>query len=131
MEGTPQSERSPKNNAFEKVSTAFSEQLNVFESMSDRETFKEPADAIYGFAEFIRKQSSGILEQMRATNEYRLEQAAAKLDEFNQANAAVLHRYAELLHGYPESIEPLEATFPWLHGISVWAEGYVGKSEVV
>jgi len=137
MEGALQFEREQTPKPYAAAAETFKTQLSIFESRKGDETFREPADAIYAFAEFIRTNSEDILKHVREIQtgapenqekEYRLEQSTAKLHEFNLANAAVLHEYAELLGSYPESVESLVSIFPWLRDISVWAEAYVQKT---
>lgn len=136
MESISTVEHVPSPKPYERTAETFKNQLRLFESRRGNEIFKEPADAIFGFAEFIRKESTSVLEHVRANQtgepekqreEYRLEQATAKLHEFNIANAAVLHGYAELLGSHSESVSSLVDTFPWLREISSWAESYVHK----
>lgn len=125
MEGILTHEISPT--PYEKIATTFASQLRLFESRKENEVFEGPADAIFAFAEFIRNESEKVLEGVQEQNDYHLEKAAAKLHEFNLANAAVLHRYAELLGKYPDSVEPLVATFPWLKEVSIWAEAHTQR----
>jgi hypothetical protein len=137
MEGVPKPESQKKDTSYIEAGTTFMNQLRVFESMHSNESFKTIPDAIYGFASFIRAQSEKVLDAVRDSQtglpekqkeEYRLEQAAAKLHEFNLANATILHLYAEVLGESVESSELYRSMFPWLRGIDVWATQYVREN---
>ncbi len=112
----------------EDAAIGFRNQLAGFEASRNNELFPNISAAIFGFAQYITKGSEGVLEAVRKMENYRLEKEAAKLHEFNLANAAVLHRYAEILDMYPESAKSLEDTFPWLRGIYEWGDRHVLKT---
>jgi hypothetical protein len=142
MEGvpeTPKREIDPKTEPYVETGVVFRNQLMLFESMHSPESFKTVPDAIYGFASFIRTQSEKVLEGVRALqtgnpekqrDEYKLEQAAAKLHAFNMANAETLHMYAEVLAESEESAELQRTIFPWLRSIDAWATRYVRTPDV-
>lgn len=137
MERAPQPERRSDMSPYAESGVQFRNQLRLFESKTESQ-YETPADAIFGFAEFIRSNSQAVLDDIRENKtgrpekeQYRLEQSATKLHEFNMANATVLHRYAELVGNYSESVDPLIDTFPWLREIAAWADGYMERRSTV
>lgn len=138
MEAAPQPSRenTPKLDAYREAGVLFTNQLALFESRHHGEGFATPSDAVYAFAEFIRAQSESVLAAVRAAQtgrpenqrtEYRREEAAAKLHEFNMMNAATLSFYAEIRAGSEETVKLFHTIFPWLTSIDAWAVRYVSS----
>jgi hypothetical protein len=137
-EGAPQ-ERKSEMSPYIDAALTYKNQLALFESMHGEESFGHPADTIYAFSSFLRMQSEKVLESVQASQtgepekqkqEYHLEAAAAKLHEFNNANAEVLKRYAEILAEDEGSAALYIDIFPWLRGINEWAVKYTKKPKV-
>lgn len=142
MEQAPEIHKNenPDGGPYFEAGMTFKNQISLFESMNQQERFETPSEALYGFASFIRTQSEKVLEAVRAgqtglpekqRDEYKLEQATAKLHAFNLANAETLHLYAEVIDESEESAELLRSMFPWLQGIDVWASKYTRNTGAI
>lgn len=128
MEGAPQLElrdsKTEKQKAFEDVSLVVMEWGAEFKMahVENPKASNETADILYEFAKFIREKSEQLLEKARAEGIYKKEQATAKLHEYNLAHIELLNRSAELVAFYPDAIDNLIQTYPWLTDMKRWAK---------
>lgn len=89
------------------------------------EKFPDVSVVMYEFALLIEERSKSLLEGAQIDGNYRVEQAVAKLHEFNMVHVDLLKRSAEVFLHYPDTITTLAETYPWILTIREWAEEFV------
>lgn len=111
---------------LEKLEAAFSAELKqTFESHGREYRLTSPEDCMVAFAQQRREAVEDLYATIKEENNYRSEQAIAKLHELFVAYEKTVALYAELRSYYPTSAPKVEKALPPLseiasHGSAVW-----------
>jgi hypothetical protein len=111
---------------LEKLEEAFKAQLkHTFESHGREYRLTSVEDCMVAFAQQRREAVEDLYNTIKEENNYRSEQAIAKLHELFVAYEKTVALYAELRSYYPTSAPKVEAALPPLseiasHGSAVW-----------
>ena len=111
---------------LEKLQEAFSAELKqTFESHGREYKLTSAEDCMVAFAQQRREAVEDLYNTIKEENNYRSEQAVAKLHELFVAYEKTVALYAELRSYYPTAAPKVEKALPPLseiasHGTAVW-----------
>lgn len=118
--------------AFAAVCDVLDERLNrdigkTFESHGREYELTSPEDCMVAFAQMMQQEIRRLYDEIVAKEDYREEQAAAKLLELITLYERLIALYAELRSYYPTAAARVEAHIPSLqemaeHGQRLWEE---------
>ncbi len=116
--------------AFAAVCDVLDERLNrdigrTFESHGREYELTSPEDCMVAFAQMMQQEIRRLYQEIVAKEDYREEQAAAKLLELINTYERLIALYAELRSYYPSAASRIEAHIPSLqeiaaHGEKLW-----------
>lgn len=138
MEGVPNNEQ-PRSLVEQKRHEAFTSVLDAldarfaggvgktFESHGREYTLTSPEDCMVAFAQMMYQEAHALYLEIKAKNDYREEQAVAKLLELFKTYERLIALYSELRSYYPAAAMRIEAQVPSLtqiaeHGKELWKD---------
>ena len=136
MEGIPKNEHQrslveqKRQEAFASVLDALDARFSsgvgkTFESHGRKYELTSPEDCMVAFAQMMYQEAHALYLEIKAKNDYREEQAVAKLLELFVTYERLIALYSELRSYYPEAATRIEAHIPSLteiteHGKRLW-----------
>ncbi len=138
MEGIPKNEK-PRSLVEQKRQEAFTSVLDAldarfagglgktFESHGREYVLTSPEDCMVAFAQMMFGEAHALYLEIKAKNDYREEQAVAKLLELFKTYERLIALYSELRSYYPDAAMRIEAHVPSLtqitdHGKALWKD---------
>jgi hypothetical protein len=138
MEGIPKNER-PQSLVEQKRQEAFASVLDAldarfaggvgktFEVHGRTYELTSPEDCMVAFAQMMHQEAHALYLEIKAKNDYREEQAVAKLLELFNTYERLIALYSELRSYYPEAAARIEMHVPSLseiseHGKTLWED---------
>lgn len=109
--------------AFAEVCDQLDERLSgdlqkTFESHGRKYELTSPEDCMVAFAQQIKSEIEGLHQEIISKNDYRQEQAAAKLMSLAATYERLIALYAELRSYYPNAAKRVESHLPSLEQIA-------------